>query len=82
MLKIPNKLPQNCYGVVVSKKVHKSAAKRNRLRRQIYESIRILEQDGLVPSTPASDIVLLARPSLLEKDFTAIKSAVQELLTQ
>jgi ribonuclease P protein component len=28
--------------VVVSKKVHKSAVKRNRIRRRIYEAVRIL----------------------------------------
>lgn len=82
MLKIANELPANCYGVVVSKKVHKSAVKRNRIRRRIYEAIRILEQEGIVPSGPASDIVLLARPPLLEKDFAEIKSAIQELFTQ
>jgi ribonuclease P protein component len=82
MLKHENGLPHHCYGVVVSKKVHKTAVKRNRLRRQIYESIRLLEQEGIVPSEPASDIVLLARTSLLDQDFGAIKSAIQELFTQ
>lgn len=82
MLKKENEKPLNCYGVVVSKKVHKSAVKRNQLRRQIYESIRLLEKDGIVPSGPPSDIVLLARTSLLGKDFSEILSAVQHLFTQ
>jgi ribonuclease P protein component len=82
MLKKANDKEWNCYGVVVSKKVHKSAVRRNRVRRRIYESIRLLEKDGLVPSDPPSDIVLLARSSILEKDFAEIQSALKQLFTQ
>jgi len=82
LLRHANNEDHHCYGTVVSKKVHKSAVKRNRLRRQIYEAIRLLEKEGIVPSGPASDIVLLARTSLLGNDFATIKSAVKKLFTQ
>lgn len=81
MLRRANEEGHHCYGVVVSKKVHKSAVKRNRLRRQIYESIRILEKEGIVPSGASSDIVFLARASLLEQDYAAILNDVKKLLT-
>lgn len=81
MLKKSNGLDNHCFGIVVSKKIHKSAVKRNRLRRQLYEAIRILEKDAVVPNPPPSDIVLLARGPLLEMDFSEIMRAVRELFT-
>lgn len=39
--------------VVVSKKVHKSAVRRNRIRRRLYEAMRILAAD-----IPSYDMVL------------------------
>lgn len=39
--------------VVVSKKVHKSAVKRNRIRRRLYEAVRLQLSDA-----PAYDLVL------------------------
>lgn len=41
--------------VVVSKKVHKSAVVRNRIRRRLYEIIRLLVPE----QTPPYDIVLI-----------------------
>jgi ribonuclease P protein component len=35
--------------VVVSKKVHKSAVKRNRIRRRLYEAVRQLEENIVSP---------------------------------
>ncbi len=35
--------------VVVSKKVDKSAVRRNRIRRRLYEAVRLLETDILEP---------------------------------
>ncbi len=82
MLRKENSLDSHCFGVIVSKKVHKSAVKRNRLRRQIYEIIRILNKEGIVPKGPSSDIVLLARRALMGKDFSAIQKEIRILFTQ
>ena len=43
------------FAVVVSKKVHKSAVGRNRIRRRLYEIIR----QELPSMTPAHDVVIL-----------------------
>lgn len=42
--------------VVVSKKVHKSAVTRNRIRRRLYECVRLMKQED--PSAWPHDIVL------------------------
>jgi ribonuclease P protein component len=82
MLRLENPANEkHCYAVVVSKKVHKLAVQRNRLRRQIFESIRTLQKEGVVPSGAPSDIVVLARKSLLNKDFTEIKTSMRQLFT-
>ena|GEM_PF-579526 len=70
------------FGVVLSKKLEKSAVKRNRLRRQIYETIRLLEKEGAVPSDKSFDIVLFARSSLLKEDFNGMKNAIQDVLNK
>lgn len=50
----PNNRSSFRAAVVVSKKVHKSAVKRNRIRRRIYEALRVFE-----PQLPSdADIVL------------------------
>jgi len=41
---VPNNLGHFRTGVVVSKKVHKSAVVRNRIRRRVYEIIRIVTE--------------------------------------
>lgn len=45
-----NKIKTSKATVVVSKKVHKSAVKRNRIRRRIYEIIRLSFSDFKKPS--------------------------------
>lgn len=56
--------------VVVSRKVHKSAVKRNRIRRRLYETIRRLEADIVEPHdvviTVFSDNLLEEPPASLE----------------
>ena len=75
-----NNLHENHYAVLVGKKLERSAVKRNRLRRQAYEVIRLLEKDGLVSNTPPSDIVLIARKGVHKASFTEIQKALRSLL--
>jgi ribonuclease P protein component len=66
-----NMLAHNRYGVIVSKRVGK-AVRRNRLRRQMREVMRLLH-----PSlSQGFDIVLIARTALVGQSFQAISQAV------
>jgi ribonuclease P protein component len=60
--------------VVVSKKVHKSAVKRNRVRRRIYEIIRLNESSISQPHefivTVFSDKILDWTPAKLDREIT------------
>lgn len=68
----PNQLDRSRLGVVVSKKISKSAPKRNRIRRRIYEHYRrnwdrvVPGQDMLV-SVFADTVVDEAAPQLAEQ---------------
>jgi ribonuclease P protein component len=65
--------------VVVSKKVIKSAVKRNRIRRRLYEAIR-LEMDKL---EPRSDIVIIAvSAEILTASPADISSVLSSCLAQ
>ncbi len=66
---------------MVSKKLEKSAVKRNKKRRQIYEIIRILEKESLVPSQPAFDIVLMARRPVMKASYDDLNRELRALLT-
>ena len=74
----PNKhrdLPR--FAVVVSKKVHKSAVKRNRVRRRIYEIIRL----GINPDSPAIDIAITVySPDAIDLSDAKLKKQINELL--
>ena len=69
--------------VVVSKKVHKSAVVRNRIRRRIYEAVRTTDQ--VLPAgldlvfTVFSDKVAAMEPQEL---VTSINDLLQKALTQ
>lgn len=60
--------------VVVSKKVHKSAVKRNRVRRRVYEIVRLNEANIDQPYefiiTVFSDAILAWSPAKLDREIT------------
>lgn len=63
--------------VVVSRKVHKSAVIRNRLRRRVYEQVRL----NAVDIKPGSDLVFTVfSDKLLETDTAQLADAVQGLI--
>jgi ribonuclease P protein component len=64
------------FGIVISKKLAKSAVKRNKKRRQIYEIIR-----QSLPISDSSDIVLLAKHPVMDLTFDELNRAVREILT-
>lgn len=82
LIKQENGLDRTRFAVIVSKKLEKSAVKRNRKRRQIYEIIRILEKESLVPATPKFDIVLIARKPVPQASYDDLSRNLRSILTQ
>lgn len=74
----PDKYPRRQYavddlkiGFVVSKKVHKSAVKRNRLKRQMREVVRLLLKDRRVQSGYV--LAVMAKATMLEVSYQEIE---------
>lgn len=74
-----NELDVNRYAVNVSKKMEKSAVKRNRIRRQIQEVIRLNEKSDIIPQK-SLDIIIFARKSLMKLNYKEIEIALLETL--
>ena len=67
------------FAVVVSKKVHKSAVGRNRIRRRIYEQLRI----DVLPRVKNVDIaVIVTRSEALNLPADELKSSLDAVFTQ
>lgn len=70
-------------GFVVSKKTHKRAVRRNRLRRLMRESYRILQKENnLSNSQNYLSLIFVGGEKALGKTFLEIKSIVAELLSR
>lgn len=79
LIHTPNKRGYRRFAVVVSKKVLKSAVGRNRIRRRLYEAIR-LEHPETLP--PTDYIFVVHNRNYTTIPFSEIRTAVRELLTQ
>lgn len=73
----PNSRHLQRFGVVVSKKVLKSAVGRNRIRRRIYEAIRLELPEF---KTPQDCLFVVFSPSLLKMPFRELRRTIHELL--
>lgn len=69
----------NRYATVISKKIYLKAVPRNRLRRQIYETIRLITQET-EPSQKQLDIVLIPKKKIINADFNAIKEDLRAII--
>ena len=70
-------------GFVVSKKTHKRAVKRNRLKRLMRESYRQLLKEGkLGNSTEYLSLIFLGSTKALENNFRLTKQTIFELLSE
>ena len=68
-------------GFVVSKKVHKRAVKRNRLKRLMRESYRLLlKENDLANSQKYLSLIFVASEKLLDKNFDYVKTNIKNLL--
>ena len=68
-------------GFVVSKKVHKRAVKRNRLKRLLRESYRqLLKENNLYCSDKFLSLIFVGGEHALGKNFDEIKNAVKKTL--
>jgi len=65
--------------VVVSKKVSKSAVLRNRIRRRIYESVRLIE-DKI--NQPYDLVITVFHDQLAEMDIAELRRVIQAQLKQ
>jgi ribonuclease P protein component len=63
---------------VVSTKVHKSAVKRNRLKRQMREVVRLLIKDNKVKS--GFMVAIMAKKEMLGKEYSDIEKSLTQLL--
>lgn len=67
------------FAVVISKKIHKSAVRRNRIRRRIYEIVR----HELPYLNGTYDVVLIVSSGeLLALPFTELHQTIQQLFKQ
>ncbi len=61
-------------------KVHKSAVKRNRVRRQVREALRLLLKDGVIKN--GYYILVVAKKDILTKEYADISQEVKVLLSK
>ena len=70
-------------GFVVSKKTHKRAVRRNRLRRLMRESYRIMQKENnLENSQNYLSLIFVGGEKALGKTFLEIKSIIGDLLAR
>ncbi len=67
------------FSVVVSKKVHKGAVGRNRIRRKLYEIIR---QELPLMSTPHDVVVIVFTSEIMNMPHTELVGAMKNLLEE
>lgn len=68
-------------GFVVSKKIHKRAVKRNRIKRLMRESIRlIIKENGF--SDKYMSVIFVASSRLLGKTFKEVDAGIRKLVAK
>lgn len=72
---LPNELPYSRFGFAVSRKIG-SAVQRNRVRRRLRESIRLMQSQ----IAPGWDLVFIARPAITQASYHEISTTCARLL--
>ena len=68
-------------GFVVSKKTHKRAVKRNRIKRLMRESVRLYIKDSGMLNTEYMSIIFVASTKLLNKNYRDIDIGIKKLMS-
>lgn len=74
---VPNGRGQQRFGVVVSKKILKSAVGRNRIRRRVYEAIRLELPEY---TYPMDCLFIVYSKSILKMPFRDLRRLLRDLL--
>ena len=73
---IPTKI-----GFVVSKKIHKRAVRRNRIKRLMRESVRLYIKDYEKFDTKYMSLIFVASSKLLDKNFKEVDIGIKKLMS-
>lgn len=68
-------------GFVVSKKIHKRAVKRNRIKRLMRESIRLLIKENKF-SSDCMSLIFVASQKQLNKNFKEVDNSIKKLVSK
>lgn len=68
-------------GFVVSKKIHKRAVKRNRIKRLMRESMRLYIKNIDNFDTKYISLIFVASTKLLDKNFQEINTSIKKLMS-
>ncbi len=72
----PNELDFSRFGVAVSLKISKKAVKRNKLKRQIHEILRL----NIKNIKDGYDCVVMTKPGILDLDYSELEKKIMEIL--
>ena len=73
---LANQLKNNRYGIIISTKVSKKSTDRNKLKRQIRQAVRLID-NRLVQGL---DLAITVLPAMLGQEYMMIKSELERIL--
>ena len=70
-------------GFVVSKKIHKRAVKRNRIKRLMRESVRLyIKKSNQIDKCESISLIFVASSKLLTKNFDEINLTINKIMKE
>jgi len=71
-----NSMSISRFGFIVSNKISKKSVKRNRIKRVLRESVRLLQKNVI----PGFDVVFISKKDIVNRNFKEMSSSVEKLL--